>query len=118
MTRAHAGPEDPEKGMPHRHARAKIRLLVGGGSVRSQWLADMLLLLAEKHPGAVLAAVTDVLAEHEDELDGGSYEAMADFISRNPGLVRDLEKLNGEDTPASVGTPPRRLGWADADPVE
>lgn len=107
MARGYAGPPDPEKGMPHRHARAKIRLLMDGAVPRGQ-LEEMLLRLAGKYPDAVLTAVTDVLAENEAP-DDEFIEAAADFIARNDDLLR---RLDDEDYPG-IGTAPRRTSWQE-----
>jgi hypothetical protein len=81
-----------EKGVPHRHTRAKIRLLLSG-QVKRAWLEEMLLKLAEKRPDDVLDAVSSVLAVHEDELppDEEFRRAAAGFIARNDDLLRALE---------------------------
>jgi hypothetical protein len=57
---------DPEKGVPNRHTRAKIRLLLGDhlyGNESAGLLGKILLKVAEKRPEDVLDAVTA-------ELDG------------------------------------------------
>jgi len=82
---------DPDKGLPHRHTRAKIRLLLAGGSMRSQWLTEMVLKLAEKRPGEVLDVVTAVLSAHEELPDAEFRRQAADFISRNEGLMQQLD---------------------------
>ena len=58
--------EDPEKGVPYRHTRAKIRLLLehDGDLVTYETLLAILLKVAEKRPEDVLDAV---LAELGDE---------------------------------------------------
>ena len=82
---------DPDKGAPHRHTRAKVRLLLTG-EVKRAWLVEMLIRMSERHPDAVLGAVSDVLAEHEDELPPTEEfrRAAADFIARNEGLLTAL----------------------------
>lgn len=53
---------DPEKGMPHRHTRAKIRLLAGDLILGTdgEMLLAVLLKVAEKHPDTVLDALTSL----------------------------------------------------------
>jgi hypothetical protein len=80
-----------DKGMPHRHTRAKIRLLLAGGAVRSAWLTEMVLKLAEKRPDEVLDVVTAVLSAHEELPDAEFRQQAADFISRNEGLMQQLD---------------------------
>jgi hypothetical protein len=97
MPRGYAGPDDPDKGMPHRHTRQKIRLLLTGPS--TDLLEKMLLKVAEKYPDAVLDAVTDTLAQFEQETTRPDEEFMrnaAVFISRNDELLRQLNDGEGE----------------------
>ncbi|HEY1700806.1 MAG TPA: hypothetical protein VGG75_13925 [Trebonia sp.] len=86
--------EDPEKGMPYRHTRAKIKLLLSGLLLNAdgEVLHLVLLKLAEKHPDDVLAAVADVMAEREE---GGLPDVefrlqAAKFIAANDGLMKRL----------------------------
>jgi hypothetical protein len=67
MTRRYYSEEDPEKGVPHRHTRNKIRLLLenDGDPALYENLLAVILKLAEKHPDAVLDALTGILAEQE-----------------------------------------------------
>jgi hypothetical protein len=104
----HSYPDDPEKGMPHRHARAKIRLLLQGPS--TDLLEEMLLKIAETHPDAVLDAVAGVLAKYEDygsgreELPAREFRRNAAiFISRNDGLLARLAGDSEGDQDDALG---------------
>lgn len=58
--------EDPEKGVPYRHLRARIRLLLGDhlyGSESAELLGKILLKVAEKRPEDVLDAVIEELGD-------------------------------------------------------
>lgn len=82
---------DPEKGVPHRHTRAKIRLLLAGG--KREWLEEALLRVSEKHPDAVLDAIAGILAEHEDDRQPDVEFRLnaARFIAGNDQLLQALE---------------------------
>jgi hypothetical protein len=86
--------QDPEKGVPYRHVKAKIRLLLGGLLLNTdgEVLQGVLLKLAEKHPDDVLTAVADVMAEHEE---GGRPDVefrlnAAKFVASNQALMQRL----------------------------
>lgn len=56
--------EDPDKGKPHRHVQAKIRLMLGDhlyGNESAELLGKIVLKIAEKRPEDVLDAVLAVL---------------------------------------------------------
>lgn len=57
MVKGYAGPEDPDKGKPHRHTRAKIRLLLP--YLDAGDLANVLWKIADKQPDLVLAAMCE-----------------------------------------------------------
>lgn len=63
MARGYAGPEDPHKGKPYRHTRAKIELMLdeGEGLPRHEDLLRIILKLADKHPVDVLDAIVEAL---------------------------------------------------------
>lgn len=65
MARGYHGPEDPDKGKPYRHTRAKIELMLGD-LVRTPDMEVMLQILGkvtDRHPVAVLDAVTEVMSD-------------------------------------------------------
>lgn len=54
---------DPDKGKPHRHTRAKIRLMLADVHDDHLALANIILKAAEKRPDDVLDAVLAVLGD-------------------------------------------------------
>jgi hypothetical protein len=57
MPRGYAGPADPLKGVPYRHTRAKITLLLQDIADDHLALTAVLMRVAEKRPEDVLDAV-------------------------------------------------------------
>lgn len=79
MPRGYHGPEDPEKGMPHRHTRAKIELLLTEPDLPTyEQLLAVIMKVAEKRPEDVLDAVTAVVSD-----DGRSGEEGLHHVTRH-----------------------------------
>ena len=75
---------DPEKGVPNRHTRAKIRLLLDDIAASPQDLMAVIVKAAEKRPEDVLDAVIFVVS------DLGN-----DRVGRRLAPVRDVTELQG-----------------------
>ncbi|HEY1705532.1 MAG TPA: hypothetical protein VGG75_38085 [Trebonia sp.] len=72
MPRGYAGAPDPDKGIPYRHVRQKIRLLLSGRlalDADGEVLLAVLLKVAEKRPDDVLDAVISVLGDETEAND-------------------------------------------------
>ena len=66
MARGYAGPEDPHKGKPYRHTRAKIDLMLSDLIMTpdAEVLRAIVLKVADRHPVDVLDAVVEVMGEN------------------------------------------------------
>ena len=56
--------EDPDKGKPHRHVQAKIRLVLSGVE-DTPLLTAIIVKIAEKRPGDVFDAVLAVMGDDD-----------------------------------------------------
>lgn len=99
MPRGYAGPPAPDKGMPHRHTQQKIRLMLDQESGRPIYedLLAVILKIAEKQPGIVLDALTDVLGGDQERKHSEQQQTAADTGGGHHG------RTAGNDVP--IGLP-------------
>lgn len=62
MARGYAGPEDPDKGKPYRHTRAKIDLMLTEPDLPTYGqLLEIITWLADQRPVDVLNAIVGIM---------------------------------------------------------